>query len=112
MQEIKDVIDKTIGSPILQIGLQQREIGDPTSVLNNNFAVEERRGGGKAADSFGDRLEAIGKKTPINTENAWTSSLFHWFDSSKAKIELGFQPRSADEALAESVDWMKENGLI
>lgn len=60
----------------------------------------------------GDRMEKLGKKTPINLENAWVSSLFHWFDSSKAKIELGFNPRSADEALNESVDWMKENGLL
>lgn len=61
---------------------------------------------------MGDRLEKFGKKTPINLENAWVSSLFHWFDSSKAKIELGFNPRSADQALNESVDWMKENGLL
>lgn len=60
----------------------------------------------------GDRLESVGKKTPINLENAWVASLFHWFDSSKAKIELGFNPRSADEAINESVDWMKEHGII
>ena len=60
----------------------------------------------------GDQLEKLGKKTPINSENAWASSLYHWFDSSKAKIELGFDPKSADDALAESVDWMKENGII
>lgn len=61
---------------------------------------------------MGDRLESWGKKTPINLENAWVSALFHWFDSSKAKVELGFEPRSADDALNESVDWMKENGLL
>jgi dihydroflavonol-4-reductase len=65
-----------------------------------------------AMGRVGDRMEQWGKKTPINLENAWVASLFHWFDSSKAKIELGFNPRSADEALNESVDWMKENGLI
>ena len=65
-----------------------------------------------AMGKVGDQLEKWGKKTPINTENAWTSALFHWFDSSKAKAELGFNPRSADDALNESVDWMKENGLI
>jgi dihydroflavonol-4-reductase len=65
-----------------------------------------------AMGRVGDRLESMGKKTPINTENAWTSSLFHWFDSSKAKIELGFQASSADQALAESVNWMKENGYL
>lgn len=61
---------------------------------------------------IGDVLESIGKKTPINTENAWVSSLYHWFDSSKAKVELGFSARNADEALAESVAWMKTNKLI
>jgi len=65
-----------------------------------------------AMGRVGNQLEKWGKKTPINVENAWVSSMFHWFDSSKAKIELGFSPRSADEALNESVDWMKENGLI
>lgn len=65
-----------------------------------------------AMGRVGDQLEKWGKKTPINVENAWVSSMYHWFDSSKAKVELGFNPRSADEALNESVDWMKENGLI
>jgi dihydroflavonol-4-reductase len=60
----------------------------------------------------GDVLEKMGKKTPINTENALVSSMYHWFDSTKAKIELGFKTRSADEALAESVGWMKANKYI
>lgn len=61
---------------------------------------------------IGDTLEAMGKKTPLNSENARVASMFHWFDSEKAKVELGFSTRSADEALAESVDWMKANKYI
>jgi dihydroflavonol-4-reductase len=66
----------------------------------------------RALGKFGDIMEALGKKGPINTENAWTSTLFHWFDHSKATRELGFKPRPASEALRESVEWMQQNGLL
>lgn len=65
-----------------------------------------------ALGKIGDAMEAIGKKGPINSENAWTSTLYHWFDHSKAARDLGFKPRPADEALRESVEWMRENGLL
>jgi dihydroflavonol-4-reductase len=61
---------------------------------------------------IGDTLEKFGIKGPINTENAWSSTLFHWFDNSKAKTELKLNPRPAKEAIRESVRWMKENGVI
>jgi len=66
----------------------------------------------RAIGKVGDGLEAVGKKGPINTENAWTSTLFHWFDHTKARRELGFKPRPADEALRESVEWMREHGYL
>jgi dihydroflavonol-4-reductase len=62
--------------------------------------------------SIGDRMEKHGRKGPINSESAWVSSLFHWFDNTKAQNELGFNPRPADVAINESVDWMKANGLL
>lgn len=65
-----------------------------------------------ALGRVGDILERWGKKGPINTENAWTAVLFHWFDHSKATRELGFNPRPATEALKQSVDWMRDNGLL
>lgn len=61
---------------------------------------------------LGDLLERLGRKGPLNSENAWTSILFHWFDHSKARAELGFNPRPAQEALKESIEWMKENGIL
>lgn len=65
-----------------------------------------------AIGKVGDFLEARGKKGPINSENAWTSVLYHWFDSSKAQRELGLKPKPASYAIEQSVRWMKENGLI
>lgn len=66
----------------------------------------------KTIGKIGDALEAIGRKGPINSENAWTSILYHWFDSSKARRELGFDPKPASHAIARSVGWMKDNGLL
>jgi len=61
-----------------------------------------------AIGSLGDLIPSIG----ISKENAWTSTLFHWFDNSKAKNELGFSPRPAKHAIQNSVSWMKSQGLI
>lgn len=66
----------------------------------------------KTIGLIGDGLEAIGKKGPLNSENAWTSILYHWFDHSKASKELGLQPKPAKEAIKNSVHWMKEQGLL
>lgn len=65
-----------------------------------------------ALGKLGDVLEKFGRKGPISGENAWTSVLFHWFDHGKAKAELGFNPRPANEALGESVGWMKQHGYL
>jgi len=61
---------------------------------------------------IGDSLRSLGVKGPITRENAWTSTMFHWFDNSKARRELGFNPRPAKEAIHKSVEWMKEHGLL
>ncbi len=65
-----------------------------------------------AAGKAGDFLESIGRKGPINSENAWTATLFHWFDAAKAKRELGLRPRPSREAIADSVRWVRERGLL
>ena len=59
MQKIEHVIDETIGSAVLQIGLQQRKSGDAASILDYQFAVEQRSFGRQRRDRFGDRLEAV-----------------------------------------------------
>lgn len=65
-----------------------------------------------AIGRFGDFLELLGKKGPLNTENAWTSVLYHWFDSSKAAQEFGLKFKPAAHAIRQSVQWSREHGLI
>ena len=66
----------------------------------------------KAIGRVGDILEKVGKKGPLNSETAWTAILYHWFDHSKAKKELGFSPMPAHQAVAQSVEWSQKNGLL
>jgi dihydroflavonol-4-reductase len=65
-----------------------------------------------AIGMFGDLMGAMGMKSPISRENAWTSTMYHWFDSSKAQRELDFKPRPAQAAISQSVKWIKDNGLL
>ncbi len=60
----------------------------------------------------GDLLEQMGKKGPLNSENAWTSTMFHWFNSDKAQKELNLHVTPAKESIHQSVSWMRENHLI
>jgi dihydroflavonol-4-reductase len=62
--------------------------------------------------SLGDCAQALGFKGGISKENAWTSTLFHWFDNSKAKKELGFSPGTAEAAIHASVEWIKQQGML
>lgn len=57
-------------------------------------------------------LLLMGIKTGLNLENLQVATMYHWFDSSKAKKELGFNPRSHKEALRDSLLWAKEKGLF
>ncbi len=66
----------------------------------------------KALGWIGDISENRGKKSLLNSEKAWTYTLYHWFDSSKAQRELGFKPRPSRQAIEASVNWMKQQGII
>lgn len=77
----------------------------PPSIYLPNPAV-------KAIGAAGDLLEKIGRKGPLNGETAWTSTLYHWFDSSKAQREFNIRFKPADHGIEASVRWMKENGYL
>lgn len=62
--------------------------------------------------ALGDGLEKLGLKGPLSRENAYTATMYHWFDNSKAKKELAFNPRPAKDAIHNSIQWIKEQGLI
>jgi dihydroflavonol-4-reductase len=65
-----------------------------------------------AVGAVGDLMEKIGMKGPLSRENAFTATMYHWFDSSKAQKELDFHPRPAREAIHNSVQWMKDHHLL
>lgn len=65
-----------------------------------------------AIGGFGDLMEKLGRQGSLNSENAWTSVLYHWFDSSKAQRELGLTLKPASYCIGQSVRWMKDNGLL
>lgn len=92
IQELFTLIAKEAGVPAPNIRL-------PDTLLHTIGAI-------------GDLMEKMGLKGPLSRENAYTSTMFHWFDSSKAKRELGFNPRPAQYAIHNSVQWMKDNGLV
>jgi dihydroflavonol-4-reductase len=54
--------------------------------------------------------EVKGKKAFLNYENAVASTLFHWFDSSKAQRQFQFTPKPAEYALRQSLEWSRANG--
>lgn len=80
-------------------GVKPPSIKMPTSLLHVIGAV-------------GDQLEKLGFRSSISSENAWTASLYHWFDASKAQKELGFKSLPARHAIQASVQWMKDNGYL
>lgn len=62
--------------------------------------------------AIGDQMDKLGFKGSLSKENAWTATLYHWFDSTKAQKELDFKPQPAKVAIQNSVNWMKETGRI
>lgn len=60
----------------------------------------------------GDLLNTFGIRANLSRENAYTASMFHWFDHSKAKNELGYNPQPATLAIENSVRWMHDHGYL
>lgn len=60
----------------------------------------------------GDLAELLGMQASLTSENAALACWYHWFDSSKAHQELGFQFEPADEAIRKSILWAKNKGLL
>lgn len=60
----------------------------------------------------GDILEKLNINLGVSQENAYTATMFHWFDSTKAQNELNFKPTSSERAIENSVRWMKDHGYL
>jgi dihydroflavonol-4-reductase len=78
---------------------------NPPKILLPKFALH-------GLGLYGDFMQTIGKKGPMSSENAWTSTLYHWFDNTKAKTKLNMKFRSSNAAIEQSIYWAKQNGFI
>jgi len=65
-----------------------------------------------AIGRVGDLLEAVGLPSPLASETARAAVLYHWFDASKARDELGLRFKPAAQAIAASVRWMRNYGRL
>ena len=63
-------------------------------------------------ESWRDVEEKEIRSTVKQIERSVAATLFNWFDSTKAKAELGFKPGHSSLAIENSVRWMKDNGLL
>ena len=64
--------------------------------------------GGTAGDLF---AKVTGKEGDMNSAAVKISSQYHWYDSSRAVTELGYQIRPAEESLDAATTWIKERHL-
>ena len=61
---------------------------------------------------WGDLMESLGSKGPINSESAILAQMYHWFDSAKAQRELNYKVSPARVGIHNSIQWMKEKGML
>jgi len=61
---------------------------------------------------FADWMRPLGLGGSFGYENAKVATMYHYFDSSKARAELGYNPRPAREAIEKSVLWMRQSGML
>ena len=57
-------------------------------------------------------IKLMGMLGVLNKEVAIISTLYHFFDHSKAKRDLDFHPQPSDKALHDSLEWSKKQGLL
>jgi dihydroflavonol-4-reductase len=56
-------------------------------------------------------FKAAGRTSPIEPASVDMASYFWYFDSAKAKSELGFAPREASETIFDTIRYVRENAL-
>jgi dihydroflavonol-4-reductase len=62
---------------------------------------------------FGDAWATVtNNEGDVNSASLKMSSQFHCYSSQRAKNELGYQPRPADEAIDAAYEWFREYGYI
>jgi dihydroflavonol-4-reductase len=57
----------------------------------------------------GDLWSMIAEEGDLNSAGVKMSSMFHYYDSSRARAELGYQNRPSSESLDASADWIRDH---
>lgn len=53
-----------------------------------------------------------GREGDVNSAGTAMSGQFHWYDSSRAQRELGYQMRSPEETLDDAAKWIRERFIL
>jgi dihydroflavonol-4-reductase len=56
---------------------------------------------------IGDAWSKLGKEGDLNSASVRMSRQFHWYDSGRARKELGYRPRTASETLNDAAAWLQ-----
>jgi dihydroflavonol-4-reductase len=64
-----------------------------------------------AANMIGSFFKNWNKTPPFEAKEVEQAELFWYFDSTKAKAELGFEPRDPQETLNDTIKYLRQNFL-
>ncbi len=73
---------------------------EPPKIYLPNFVI-------KTLGRIGDFQAQRGHKAFLNYENAVVSTMYHWFDSTKAQKAFQFKPKPASYSLRQSIEWSR-----
>jgi len=59
----------------------------------------------------GDAIARFTAEPDFNSAGMKMSTQFHWYDSTRAREELGYRPRPIDQSLDEAAQWLKDHHL-
>ncbi len=75
---------------------------EPPKIYVPNFLI-------KTLGLIGDLQSSHGGKAFMTSENAIVSTMYHWFDSTKAQQAFQFKPKPASYSLRQSIEWSRRN---
>ncbi|MGI9470345.1 MAG: NAD-dependent epimerase/dehydratase family protein [Rubripirellula sp.] len=56
---------------------------------------------------MGDAWSLLGKESDLNSASVRMTRQFHWYDSTRAREELGYRPRETTETLNDAAAWLQ-----
>src|SRR5215831_3754608 len=88
MQQVESPVDESIIAPIFKVGLQQRKTGNAVFVLDDQFAVEQRRLCRKGRDRFSDAREAMRPILLLSRQQTYRAVIEPRLDAVAVELDL------------------------